>query len=220
MTDTTAPTNERAPAIPRRPTCLAHAQMPPRRSVLNQALVVLAVGVLVYCAGAIPYGRADAAHPRKNAPITNAGLPKPAADMRDAILQAVHTGQLIDLKTALELNEMRPDITDEPVDDAVGYFRKMSKDGSGRDILAILDQILAMKPAAVPLGPDIENNAIYVWPYLAEADLALLSPEETADLSRLMSPDEIAMLKAAKRWTWWRLAIGADGTWHSFRREK
>jgi len=23
-------------------------------------------------------------------------------------------------------------------------------------------------------------------------------------------------MREAKRWQWWRLAIGADGTWHAF----
>ena len=140
--------------------------------------------------------------------------------MRDAILGAARSGRLEDLKTAFELNEMRPDLGDDTGLDPIAFWRQSSKDGDGREILAVLQSALALEPAEVPLGCDIENNAIFVWPYLAERDVSALSIEEEADLATLMTPSDVAKLKAAKRWVWWRLAIGADGTWHSFRKEK
>ena len=167
--------------------------------------------------------KASAAEPRKpsvKAPLTNAALPRAVAEMREAILTAVRSGQISELKTALDLNEMRPDVSDPPVDDPIAHLRTLSKDGEGKEILAILETLLETRPTIIPLGRDIENNAVYVWPYLAERDLGALSADETADLIRLVSPDDVTAIKAAKRWIWWRLAIGADGTWHSFRREK
>ena len=86
--------------------------------------------------------------------------------------------------------------------------------------LDVLAAILEMQPAAVPFGRDIENNAIFVWPYLAERDVTKLTAKEESDLAKLMPAEDASAMKAAKRWTWWRLAIGADGTWHSFRKEK
>lgn len=180
--------------------------------------------VLVLALAALVYPAAVIAPPSFAAPsravVTNATLPHPTAEMRDAILAAVRSGKLIDLKTALELNEMRPDIADSPVDDPIAYFASQSKDGKGLEILAVLDKILALSPAAVPLGRDIENNAIFVWPYLAERDLSQLTPQEETDLAALMPAEDAAAIRAARRWVWWRLSIGADGTWHSFRREK
>ena len=200
-------------------TDMPHVQSSPRRPSRHvcRKVLVLALAVLVYPTGVI--APCSFAAPAK-APASNATLPHPAAEMREAILAAVRSGKLLDLKTALELNEMRPDIADVPVDDPVAYFASQSKDGKGVEILAVLDKILALSPAVVPLGRDIENNAIYVWPYLAERDLSKLTPQEETDLAALMPTDEVAGLKAAKRWVWWRLSIGADGTWHSFRREK
>ena len=142
--------------------------------------------------------------------------------MRDAILAAVQSGRLEDLKAAVELNEMRPDLGDEAGGDVIAIWRAQSKDGSGRDVLEGLGKILALQPALEPLGPDIENNAIYVWPYLAQriAGNGSLTAAEEAELASLVTPEELAAAKAAKRWIGWRLAIGADGVWHSFRREK
>ena len=142
--------------------------------------------------------------------------------MRDAILAAVQSGRLEDLKAAVELNEMRPDLGDEAGGDVIAIWRAQSKDGSGRDVLEGLGKILALQPALEPLGPDIENNAIYVWPYLAQriAGNGSLTAAEEAELASLVTPEELAAAKAAKRWIGWRLVIGADGVWHSFRREK
>lgn len=200
-------------------TCMPHVQCSPRQPSRQIRLKVLvpALTALVYQTGVA--ASPSFAAPAK-APITNATLPHPAAEMRDAILAAVRSGKLADLKVALELNELRPDIADTPVDDPIAYFANQSKDAKATDVLVVLDKILAMNPAVVPLGRDIENNAIFVWPYLAEQDLTKLTPQAEADLASLMPAEDASAIKVAKRWVWWRLSIGADGTWHSFRRER
>jgi hypothetical protein len=197
--------------------CIAHVGRSPRDlSRLPLAILVVALGAIVHLTAHVsPYAFAAPA----NTPASNQTLPRPTADMRDAILHAVQTGKLIDLKTAMELNELRPDIANERIDDVIAYFKAQSKDGEGRETLAILNTILNLPPVAVPMGRDIENNAIYVWPYLAERDLTKLSPKEEADLTAMIPATELPAVRAAKHWTWWRLAISADGTWHSFRKE-
>lgn len=152
------------------------------------------------------------------APGTSDGLPAPVAEMREAILAAVQSGAIADLALPLSWNEMKPDVTDKASDDPIEHWKKTSGDGAGREILAVLGRILEMRPARVHHGADVENNAVYVWPYLAEADLAALKPAEEVDLYRLMTPAEAKAMREKKKWTWWRLAIGADGTWHTFRR--
>ena len=151
--------------------------------------------------------------------MSNETLPVAVAQMRDALLGAVQSGRLDDLKAALELNEMKPDLGEEDASDAIAVWRRQSKDGSGRDILEALGRSLALPPALEPLGPNIENNGVYVWPYLAARDMSRLTPAEEADLATLAAPQEAAALKAGRRWTGWRVVIGADGVWHAFRRE-
>jgi len=198
---------------------MAHVRYSPQAlgRLFPLAILVVALGAIVHPAGCVTSSAFAAS---RSLPPTNATLPPNTADMRDAILAAVHSGQLADLKAAIELNELRPDIADVRIDDVVAYFKSQSKDGEGRETLVVLGKILALPPAVVPFGRDIENNAIYVWPYLAERDLSRLTPAEAADLAALMPPEEAVVIRATKRWTWWRLSIGADGTWHSFRREK
>jgi len=147
-------------------------------------------------------------------------LPGPVEEMRHAILAATHSGRIEDLIVPLDWNELKPDVAPTSVEDPIAYWKKTSADGKGREILAALANILEMKPAELPLGQDLENNIIYVWPYLAEAKLDSLTPSQEVDLLRLVSPPEAEAMRKSKTWTWWRLTIGADGTWHSFKKGK
>lgn len=163
----------------------------------------------------------SAAHP--SCPATedaSTKLPGPVQEMREAILTAVRSGNVEDLRTALEWNELKPHVADEPVDDAIAYWKKISGDGEGREILAIIAEILECDPAVLPIGKDIENSNVFVWPALAETDLSQLEPHQEVALYRLVRPDEVKAMREARRWQWWRLAIGADGTWHSFHKSK
>lgn len=154
--------------------------------------------------------------PKPSLPPAAKPLPAPVEEMRQAILAAAQSGHIEDLIVPLDWNELTPDIAKEPVEDPIAYWKKNSADGEGREILAALANILQMRPAELPLGKDLENNTVYVWPYLAEAKLDQLTPAEQVDLLRLVSPEKAKAMRDAKKWTWWRLVIGADGTWHSF----
>ena len=96
--------------------------------------------------------------------------------MREAILAAALSGHIEELRVPLDWNEMKPDVTPNINDDPIAYWKKISGDGEGREVLAALANMLQMRHASVPLGKDPENNLIYVWPYLAEAKLDALTP--------------------------------------------
>jgi hypothetical protein len=143
-------------------------------------------------------------------------LPAPVREMREAILAAVRTGRIEDLRHAWELNELKPDLGVATVGDPIAHWKQISGDGEGREILAALAQILDAGFAVLPLGRDLENNRIYVWPYLAEIPLDKLTPAQEVELLRLVPPAAAKEMRAAGKYTHWRIAIGADGTWHSF----
>jgi hypothetical protein len=145
-------------------------------------------------------------------------LPGPVEEMREAILAAALSGHIEELRVPLDWNELKPDVTPNIRDDPIAYWKRTSGDGEGREVLAALANMLQMRHVSVPLGKDPENNLIYVWPYLAEAKLDALTPTEEVDLLRLVSPEAAKSMREKKKWTWWRLTIGADGTWHSFRK--
>jgi hypothetical protein len=149
-----------------------------------------------------------------------ARLPPPVAEMRDATLAAVHSSRIEDLTTAVEWNELKPLIADSPVDDPIAYWKKISGDGEGREILAILGEILDAGHVTIPLGKDIENNKMYIWPAFAKMPLDKLTPEQEVRLYRLLKPAQVTEMREKRMWTWYLLAIGADGTWHSFKKSE
>jgi hypothetical protein len=203
------------------------------RTVLRLvALLVLVQFPLVYCDGWLspslsqPSGttsgstkkRQSASVPVPAVRYGSEGLPGPVMDMREAILSAVRSGRIEELRHAWELNELKPDLGVASVGDPVTHWKQISGDGEGREILAALAEILDAGYVVLPLGPDLENNRLYVWPYFAEVPLDKLSPAQEVELLRLVSPAAVKEMRSSGKYTHWRIVIGADGTWHSFRR--
>jgi hypothetical protein len=136
--------------------------------------------------------------------------------MREMILQAVASGDVEELRTALDWNELKPQVADAPVGDAIAHWKAQSLDGTGADILAVLGEVLRQPHAVLPVGRDLENNRLYVWPRFAEVSGAELSPTEREARARLIPAELQAEMARTSRYLWWRLVIGADGTWHAF----
>jgi hypothetical protein len=210
----------------------AHVAMtlPMVRSRLRHGIGSLSVGLLVAAglclvhdvspAGAVPAEEKAATQSKATAKerAYHGSLPQPVADMRDQILSAVQAGNIDELKGAIEWNEIKPDFGEGPGGDAIAYLKKSSADGEGREVLAILANLLALPPARLAIGSDPENAMVYVWPYLAELPPDGLTGSEQVDLLRLVPADKAKAMRDARKWSWWRIAIGADGTWHTFRK--
>lgn len=187
-------------------------------TVMLICLVVLAGPLLVHRAAE---GLADDAAKPGQKPAGASAHPAPAAvklpphvaELREAILSAAESGKLDELRTPYDWNELKPDLGEEKGKDALAHLKALSADGEGRDVLAAIVNMLSLAPATAALGKNIENNTVYIWPYLAERDLQKLSPSEEVDLYRLMAHAEAKAMREAKKWTWWRLTISADGTW-------
>jgi hypothetical protein len=202
------------------------------RTVSGVPLVLLALLCLVHCPASMPQAGAQtpqnkAAAPKGQAsrtpaaPVVRYGndkLPRPVLDMREAILAAVQSGRIEDLRHAYELNELKPDLGADAAGDPVAYWKRVSGDGEGREILAVLAELLDAGHVVLPLGPDIENNRLFVWPYFAHVPLDRLTPPQQVELLRLVPPGVAKEMVGKKKYTHWRIVIGADGTWHSFRK--
>ena len=138
--------------------------------------------------------------------------------MRDALLDAVSSGRLEELRAVMDLNELPPELGAEPVSEPIKFWRKLSADGTGADILAALALVLAQPPVATALGKDLENTRQFIWPAFADQPLTSLTPAELDQLHQLESPAKAAQMIKLGRYTGWRVVIGGDGVWHSFRR--
>jgi hypothetical protein len=145
-------------------------------------------------------------------------LPRAVVELREAMQAAIESGQIEELRHAYDMSDEKPDIGAPPKTDPVAHWKSASGDTQGRDVLAALSLLLDTGYVAVPRGPDIENNQLYVWPYFAELPLSQLTPRQEVELLRLVPASVAREMKEKGKYTHWRLVIGADGTWHAFRK--
>lgn len=217
------PSRQRPPLLAK--TCGRLVRIPQRALVVALACLVhllpaMIPGALAQNPGSAPASRLGI---ESNAPPSKTvdrtpfdDLPLAVQEMRDAILNAVVRGEIEELRGPIEWNELRPEFGIPKETDAIAHWTKSSRDGHGREILAILANILAAPPAKLPIGPDLENNDVFVWPYLSEIPPKNLTPSQHVELLRIAPAEEVEAMISRGKWTWYRLAIAADGTWHIF----
>jgi hypothetical protein len=191
------------------------------------AAFLLAVPLLVHCLGPAESQAQQPAPrgPKKGQPAQlpqvrygSEELPAPVRETREALLAAVQSGRIEDLREIYEQGDLKPDLGADAKGDPVAHWKRISGDGQGLEVLAALSLILEAGYVVLPLGADLENNRLYVWPYFADFPLQRLTPAQEVELLRLVPAAAAREMKAKGTYTHWRLVIGADGSWHAFRK--
>jgi hypothetical protein len=142
-----------------------------------------------------------------------AALPPQVARMRAAIIEAAASGEIENLRVPIEMNELPPMLAAEKTGDPMQYWRTVSGDGEGREVMAILIQLFRAGFARKAGGT---ANEMYIWPYFAEMPVDALSPAQEVEMLTLVSPARLKEMRQKGRYDYYRLAIAADGTWHAF----
>src|SRR5262245_54029423 len=88
-------------------------------------------------------------------------LPDPVKRMVAKIVAAAQSGEIENMRPVFESNELKPMVAAAFVGDPIALWKKESADGSGRDILAAMLNVLSSGYVRVGQGPD----EMYVWPY-------------------------------------------------------
>lgn len=174
------------------------------------------VAALCLVAGlSLPAFAQDDFDPYANVTISDdlAALPEPVRAKRDALIAATRSGEIENLRPIIESQTLPVTVSYGGPDDPVAYLRDQTDDPEGQPTLALLRNILEM-PYAVFTAADGVTN--YVWPYLAMVDLETLTPEQTVDAYRLVTPEEFDDLGVFGGWFWWRVYIDEDGQWTAF----
>jgi len=143
-------------------------------------------------------------------------LPPQVARMRSAILGAAATGEVESLRVPIDMNELPPMLAAEKVKDPMAYWREISGDGEGREVMATLIQLFRAGFARKAGGTE---NEMYVWPYFAEMPLDRLSPSQEVELLTIVPPARMKEMVQKGKYDHFRIAIAKDGTWHSFMKE-
>ncbi|WP_075219967.1 hypothetical protein [Acuticoccus yangtzensis] len=133
-------------------------------------------------------------------------LPPPVLAMRDSLIKAARTGEIDALRPIFAGQTLPPIVsTYVDVEDEVDFLRHESGDAEGREILAILLEILETGHVR------LEEDGTYVWPYFAEVPLEELQPEHYVELYRILTSIDVEEMQRMGRYTFFRVGISDDG---------
>jgi hypothetical protein len=139
-------------------------------------------------------------------------LPDPVKRMLEKIAEAAQSGEIETMRPVLESNELKPMVAAAHVDDPIALWKKQSADGSGREVLAAMLDVMSSGYARAGKGPD----EMYVWPHFAETGLSALTPPQEVELYRIVPRDLVEAMKKSGKYSYYRLGIAPNGVWHYF----
>lgn len=140
-------------------------------------------------------------------------LPAPVKRTRDRLIAAARTGDLDAVKAVVAASPVRVILDPSGSEEAIKIWHTQYPDSEGREVLAILLNIL--DSGFVRLSPDTPDE-IYVWPYFAHVPVRTLDPPQLVELFRLVTAYDYQQMKATDTYSFFKLGIGADGTLHYF----
>jgi hypothetical protein len=193
--------------------------------MMLKAFVIFPVWrVASFFAGLCLLASAAEAQSQAAAPVEKAGaapvfsrdisaLPDEVQRLREEILRAATSGDIEQLRVPIEMNELPPVFAGQAGKDPVAHLKTLSGDGHGREILAILFELLTTGYAISDPGTEKE---MVIWPYHAMLPLDALTPGQEVELYRLISPGQLKDMRSRGRYTWYRVGVGRDGVWHFF----
>src|SRR5262245_43983276 len=158
------------------------SRMNRRSSLARIALAALVAGAVAVVYVHNEAARAEAADQAPKAIYDFNALPDPVKRMVEKIAAAAQSGEIENMRAVFESNELKPMVAAAFVGDPVALWKKESADGSGRDILAAMLNVLSSGYARVGQGPD----EMYVWPYFAETGVSTLTPAQEVELYRIV----------------------------------
>ncbi len=145
-----------------------------------------------------------------------AALPERVRAMRELILEAVDSGDIEDLRRAIERNETLPIFATgaarpRTFADVVEFLKTQSFDGQGRETLAIIAAIFDQAYTKITRG----SVVTYEWPAFAARSMSEASEEDQLEMWRCVRFANFASSRNTSL-AIERIGIGADGTWHYF----
>ncbi len=140
-------------------------------------------------------------------------LPEPVREKRQALIDVAKSGDIERLRVLMQAEAEPPAVSFGDPGDPIEYLKALSADADGREILAILWEVL--DNGFVHVGEGTADE-MYVWPYFAEYPLEALAPEQLVELFRLLTAADYEDMKSYGAYTYFRVGIAPDGRWRFF----
>ena len=142
-----------------------------------------------------------------------ADMPEPVRKTWAALREAARLGDIDALRPLIEAQPSPPTFAFDEIDQPILYLKSLSGDPEGREILAILLEVL--ESGFVLADPDTPE-AMYLWPYFTRYPLEDLSPEQMVEMFTLLTAGDYQDMLSYGAYIFFRVGISPDGTWHFF----
>lgn len=141
-------------------------------------------------------------------------LPAPVLRLREQLLDAARSGDIEKLRPIIEAN---PEILEQSfreADDPIEFLKSQSGDPEGREILAILEEVLSAGFVHADIGTPEE---MYIWPYFARYPLEGLTGPQMVELFKLITWGDFEEMRSeAGGYVFFRVGIKPSGAWEYF----
>ncbi len=129
------------------------------------------------------------------------------------LVSAARSGDIEALRPIIEKQPQPPTFAFAQVDEPIEYLKSLSGDPAGREVLAILLEVL--ETGFVHVDADTEQE-MYLWPYFARYPLSRLTPQETVEMFTILTAGDYQDMLSYGAYIFFRVGIGPDGAWHFF----
>jgi hypothetical protein len=140
-------------------------------------------------------------------------LPPPVRRLREQIIDAATTGDIEKLREVFEANDGAPAIYSNESGDPIDQLLALSGDPEGREILAILIEVLDAGFVHVDVGTPEE---MYIWPYFARYPLESLDGPQMVELFKILTAGDYEDMKIYGVYLFYRVGIDPKGVWRYF----
>jgi hypothetical protein len=140
-------------------------------------------------------------------------MPEPVRETRQKLMEAARSGDMERLRALMEAQPEPPSVSFGDPGDPIEYLKRLSSDADGREILAILLEVL--ESGFVQVAPETAEE-LYVWPYFAQYPLEALTPEQLVELFTIVTSADLEDMKSYGGYTFFRVGIAPDGRWLFF----
>jgi hypothetical protein len=139
-------------------------------------------------------------------------MPEPVRAMRQKLIDAAKSGDMEQLRALMKAQPEPPRVAAGDPGDPIDYLKALAADADGREILAVLLEVLQSGFLHVGEGKD----ELYVWPYFAGYPINALTPPQLVELYTLMTAADYEDMKSYGSYTFFRVGIAPDGRWLFF----
>jgi hypothetical protein len=164
--------------------------------------------------GGIARPNVDPSQPMPQVEYDVEKLPEPVRRMRNLLIEACKTGDIEKLRPLFGTGDRAAQLSlsDTP-DDPVAFLKAASGDDHGREVLAIMEEVLDAGYVHLNAGTPQE---IYVWPYFFGLPLDKLDPRQRVELYKIITAGDYEEMVTFNSYIFYRLGITPSGEWAFF----